>query len=146
MIESAMIKGKTRLVAVSNRLPIVLKKETNRWRIEPGSGGLVTAMAPVLRNRGGLWIGWPGATGKIKLRKLLDQASKEIGYDLIPISISPEEEKDYYLGYANSIIWPLFHDLPAYCEFDPRYWYTYLEVNRRFARAVADNTRQNDYI
>jgi len=137
---------KTRLVAVSNRLPVVLKKEINRWRIEPGSGGLVTALAPVLKNRGGLWIGWPGATEKIKLQPLLDEASVKTGYKLIPVTISPEEMKDYYLGYANSVIWPLFHDLQAYCEFIPKYWYTYLEVNRRFAQAVADNTGKTDYI
>ena len=141
-----MTAEKTRLVAVSNRLPIVLKKDRNRWRIESGSGGLVTALAPVLKNRGGLWIGWPGATEKIKLQPLLDEASIKTGYRLIPVTISPEEVKDYYLGYANSVIWPLFHDLQAFCEFIPRYWYTYLEVNRRFARAVADNTGKTDYV
>ena len=52
---------KNRLVIVSNRLPVVLSRDNaGDWQLEPGSGGLVTAMAPVLRNRGGLWIGWTG--------------------------------------------------------------------------------------
>jgi len=137
---------KTRLVAVSNRLPIVLKKDHNRWRIESGSGGLVTALAPVLKNRGGVWIGWPGATGKISLQPLLEKASIRTGYKLIPVTISPEEEKDYYLGYANSIIWPLFHDLQSLCRFKPGYWYAYLKINRRFSEAIAENTTKTDYI
>ncbi len=53
---------KQRLIIVSNRLPVVLNKGANGdLQIEPGSGGLVTALAPVLKNRGGLWIGWPGS-------------------------------------------------------------------------------------
>ena len=51
------------LVVVSNRLPFaILREEDGPWRIEPGSGGLVTALRPVLRNRGGRWIGWAGVT------------------------------------------------------------------------------------
>jgi trehalose 6-phosphate synthase len=141
-----MTSEKTRLVAVSNRLPIVLKKDKNRWHIESGSGGLVTALAPVLRNRGGLWIGWPGTTEKAKLQTLLDEASVKTGYKLIPVPMSPEEADNYYLGYSNSVIWPLFHDLQSKCEFRPRYWYSYMEVNRRFARTIADNTSEKDYI
>jgi trehalose 6-phosphate synthase len=141
-----MTLKKTRLVAVSNRLPIVLNKVKDRWHITSGSGGLVTALAPVLRNRGGLWIGWPGTTEKTSLQSLLNNASAKTGYKLIPVFISPEEAYDYYLGYANSIIWPLFHDLQSKCDFNPQYWYTYMEVNRRFARTIAENTSKTDYI
>src|SRR5919106_3156324 len=49
-----------RLLVVSNRLPIVLDKKDDGWTLKPGSGGLVSALAPVLSHRGGLWIGWPG--------------------------------------------------------------------------------------
>ena len=57
-----------RIVIVSNRLPIVLTKgESGEWQVEPSSGGLVTAIAPILRDRGGLWIGWPGTLEEIDL-------------------------------------------------------------------------------
>src|SRR5689334_14248204 len=49
-----------RLLVVSNRLPIVLEKKDDGWALKPGSGGLVSALAPVLSHRGGLWVGWPG--------------------------------------------------------------------------------------
>ena len=59
-------RGGSRLVVVSNRLPFVFKRVFKRgggggWRAEPGSGGLVSALLPVLRDRGGTWVGWPGA-------------------------------------------------------------------------------------
>jgi trehalose-6-phosphate synthase len=59
-------RTKNRVVIVSNRLPIVVaKREGGGWRIKPGQGGLVTALAPILRDRGGLWIGWPGTSEEV---------------------------------------------------------------------------------
>ncbi len=52
-----MESGSQRLVVVSNRLPAALKKENGEWTVQAGGGGLVTALAPVLKNRGGMWIG-----------------------------------------------------------------------------------------
>ncbi|MDH4174750.1 MAG: hypothetical protein OEV97_13515, partial [Betaproteobacteria bacterium] len=54
--------GRERLIVVSNRLPFTFRKERGVWQSEPGGGGLVTALLPVLRDRGGMWIGWPGTT------------------------------------------------------------------------------------
>ena len=72
---NAFQRSKNRLVIVSNRLPIVLEKDSEgRWRAKPGSGGLVTAMAPVLRHRGGLWIGWP-----VRACEDLKSAGKSMG-------------------------------------------------------------------
>ncbi len=49
-----------RLIVVSNRLPIVMTRTDDGWSVDSGSGGLVTAMEPVLRDRGGNMVGWPG--------------------------------------------------------------------------------------
>jgi trehalose 6-phosphate synthase/phosphatase len=141
---------KNRLVIVSNRLPVVLARDdTDRWRAEPGSGGLVTAMAPVLKDRGGLWIGWPGAAAgeenDMHLEPLLD-AVAEGGYTFKPVSLTAEEVDGYYHGFANEILWPLFHDLQTRCNFDPSYWKAYRRVNRKFARVIADQTGADDHI
>ena len=45
--------------------------------------------------------------------------------------------QNFYLGFSNEIIWPLFHDLQSLCNFDPAYWRTYCEVNRKFADVIA---------
>ena len=144
-----MSKAKTplkKLVIVSNRLPIVLEKNNGSWDIRQGSGGLVTAMAPVLRNRGGLWLGWPGASDNSDLTKPMKEASKNIGYQLKPVMLSQDDIDNYYHGFSNEIVWPLFHDLQSRCNFDPKYWLSYQNVNRRFASVILKNTNKDDYI
>jgi trehalose 6-phosphate synthase/phosphatase len=141
--------NKNRLVIVSNRLPVVLiKTKNNSYEVQTGSGGLVTALAPVLSNRGGLWIGWPGNVDQdfTVFNKLLAEKSKDIGYDLKPIYLTQEERDMYYKGFANEILWPLFHDLIGYCNFDPEYWNAYQTVSEKFAMVTADNVKENDFI
>ena len=139
----------TRLVIVSNRLPVVLHKKTGKgWEAVPGSGGLVTALAPVLRDRGGVWIGWPGTTktsGK-ELEAVLERFTQDSGFTFKPVSLTAEEAKKYYCGFANEISWPLFHDFASRCNFDPSYWSSYQKVNRKFALAIQENLASNDYI
>jgi len=136
-----------RTIIVSNRLPIVLTKgDEGEWQIQPGSGGLVTALAPVLRDRGGLWIGWPGTLEDVDLDELLAIGSKSAGYTLKPVMLTAEEVNQYYFGFSNEILWPLFHSLQSRCNFDPAYWSTYQAVNRKFAQVIAENARANDYI
>jgi trehalose 6-phosphate synthase len=143
----------TRLTVVSNRLAIVVDKDNDgKWTIKPGSGGLVTALGPVLRDRGGLWIGWlgsnlQGALDEPTLEELLARGSRETGYSLKPVELSEDEVQKYYFGFSNEILWPLFHDLPSRCNFDPAYWRVYEQVNGKFARTVADNTEEKeDYV
>src|SRR5262245_16945278 len=111
------------------------------WRGKRGSGGLVSALLPLLRHRGGTWIGWPGTSAtSAELNKAIAQSSADAGYILRPVHLTAEEVHDFYQGFSNEVIWPLFHDLQSLCNFDPAYWRTYCEVNRKFARAIMDNT------
>ena len=142
-------KKDVRLIIVSNILPIVLSKgKDKQWHIQPGSGGLVTALAPVLRNRGGIWIGWPGITNdeKINTESILRNETKEFGYTLKPVELTPEEKEKYYKGFANEIIWPLFHDFIAHCKFKPEYWFAYQQVNWKFAETIKENVKNSDFI
>jgi len=142
-----MESGMQKLVVVSNRLPAALKKENDNWTVKSGSGGLVTAMAPVLKNRGGVWIGWSGASDPdVDVDSLLADFSAEAGYELCTVPLTEEEVDGYYYGFSNEIIWPLFHDLQTRCRFLPRYWRAYLDVNFKFAEVVARKSDQDDYI
>jgi len=141
-----MQQPEKRLVIVSNRLPIVLEKQQDSWHVSHGAGGLVTALAPVLRNRGGLWIGWPGTPDDGTLAEPITQASNETGYRLVPVMLTAHDIDTYYHGFANEVIWPLFHDLPSRCNFENEYWESYKEVNRKFAEVILETTNQDDYI
>jgi trehalose 6-phosphate synthase len=138
-----------RLVIVSNRLPVTLSADADgTWQARPGSGGLVTALAPVLRERGGVWIGWPGTLVEdgVDLAPLLREATADAGYELAPVELTAEQHENFYLGFANEIVWPLFHDLQSLCRFRPRYWRSYEEVNRAFSAVVAQETTAADYV
>lgn len=137
---------------VSNRLPMSVRmNEKGKWTMEPGSGGLVTALAPVLKNRGGLWIGWPGvpaedASRTMDIENLLARYGSMAGYDLKPVFLTGDEVDLYYHGFSNEVLWPLFHDLFSHCNFHPEYWTAYRKVNGRFASVIARETGDTDYL
>jgi trehalose 6-phosphate synthase/phosphatase len=137
-----------RLLVVSNRLPVVLEETPSGWALKPGAGGLVSALAPVLSHRGGLWVGWPGLplTAGGSWEQVLAEGNRDQGYELVPVLLSAEEVHLFYEGFSNAVLWPLFHDLVSACDFQPAYWYAYLEVNRKFAAAVVERSQPDDFI
>lgn len=136
-----------RLVIVSNRLPIVINRAADGdWRAEPGAGGLITALAPVMRQRGGLWIGWPAAPPGAPAGDLLAEVGREMGFDLAPVPLSEELVQGFYLGFSNEALWPLFHDMLDRCVFDRGNWAIYQAANRQFAETVLRVTHEDDLL
>ena len=121
------------LVVVANRLPVdmeTLPDGTQRWR--RGPGGLVTALEPMLRSREGAWVGWPGLADA-------DVAPfVEDGLQLHPVRLSTREVEDYYEGFSNGTLWPLYHDVIVPPAFHRHWWQAYVRVNQRFAEVVAE--------
>jgi trehalose 6-phosphate synthase len=137
------------LIVVSNRLPFVLaKQDTGAWRIEAGSGGLVTALRPVLKDRGGTWIGWSGAADDEEngASEAFAGAEARFGYRLVSVPLSSSERDGFYQGFSNQVVWPLFHDLPSLCNFDPAFWSVYQAVNRHFAEVTRDYAKAGDLV
>ena len=133
-----------RMVIVSNRLPITIERREGECRATPSSGGLVTALHPVVSSRRSVWIGWPGAgESREEIVKAVRAASTP-QLTLTPVFLTEKEKKDYYVGFANEILWPLFHDLPSRCCFLPRYWEAYETANRKFAQAVSVQAGEGD--
>lgn len=129
-----------RLLIVSNRLPVSIKaNNVQEPKIKLSDGGLVTALEPVLRHRGGVWIGWAGSCegDADDLTALLKKDGAVDGFSLVPVTLTREDVEEFYEGFSNQVIWPLFHDQFNHCDFDPRYWDAYRRVNRKFASVVA---------
>ncbi len=135
-----------RFLIVSNRLPAVIGRQQDEWRIRPGSGGLVTALEPIMRKEQGLWVGWPGCGDEAPLGELLQKFENEHGYRLAAVPLSDEEVEKYYRGFSNEALWPLFHDLLGFCRFSLENWQAYQEVNQRFAESVAAHAGPEDLI
>jgi trehalose 6-phosphate synthase len=140
---------KSHIIIVSNRLPLILKKTVDRKiEMEKGAGGLVTSMAPVLKNRNGIWIGWPGYAQEIDIDdKILPIIQSAVsGYRVKPVMLTSDELKNFYEGFSNSILWPLFHNFTDKCLFLPEYWTSYQTVNQKFAFIVYQNSDDLDFI
>jgi len=135
-----------RLIKVSNRLPVSIKKTAAGMRVERSSGGLATALESVWQEQPGVWIGWPGTAENQPVKELLARASRRRPYELQGVVLSTEEIDKFYAGFTNEIIWPLFHDMPSRCNFDPDYWAIYQKVNRKFACATAERARDDDFV
>lgn len=127
-----MASGLASFVVVANRLPVdrVFNPDgTTSWRTSPG--GLVSALEPVMRRQGGAWIGWHGAAEE-RLRPF-----EHDGIRLVPVRLSTDEVEDYYEGFSNGTLWPLYHDVIATPQFHREWWDSYVRVNARFAKAAA---------
>jgi trehalose 6-phosphate synthase len=119
-------------IVVANRLPVDLERApdgTQRWKHSPG--GLVSALEPFLRSKSGAWVGWPGVAD-VDVEEFDDE-----GLRLIPVTLSATEVRDYYEGFSNATLWPLYHDVVEPPVFDRTWWDSYVKVNHRFAEATA---------
>ena len=137
------------IIIVSNRLPFILEKtEDGNIEVGKGAGGLVTAMAAVLKSRDGTWIGWPGYVEESDIEGSMLPAiqSAASGYSVKPVMLNSYELKNYYEGFSNSILWPLFHNFTDKCIFLSEYWKSYKEVNEKFAVTVYQNADDLDFL
>ena len=126
----------SRLVVVSNRVGPV--KDAAR------AGGLAVALVEALKSRGGLWYGWSGKVDE----HVQDQAKIEnVGsLSLATVDLSAEEHEEYYNGFANRCLWPLFHYRIDLTAFDRRYYEGYRRVNAKFARVLHPLLKPDDTI
>jgi trehalose 6-phosphate synthase/phosphatase len=141
------VSTKQRLLVVSNRLPLTAKRVSGRWRGERSSGGLVAAMAPLMEQTHGLWLGWPGDAlpGEPEGRaRLMREWEEEHGY--VAVEIPAKVSRSFYEGYANDTLWPLLHGFPTRVVFAPESWGAYRAANERFAEAVLSKARKGDLI
>jgi trehalose 6-phosphate synthase len=116
-----------RLVVVSNRVAVDTRK--------PDSGGLAVAIQAALETSGGIWFGWSGKVDDTLPGELKTAARGPLTY--ATLDLSQRDFDEYYLGFANRVLWPLFHLRSGLVEYSRRDFAGYLRVNRMFARALA---------
>ncbi len=134
-----------RFIIISNRLPINITKRKNNMNYKRSAGGLATGMASFYEKYESLWIGWPGIISEKKQEKesIRQHLEKE---DMVPVFLSRQEQENYYEGFSNKTIWPLFHYFSQNTVYEQRYWNTYKKVNIRFAETVLKFAKPDDII
>jgi trehalose 6-phosphate synthase len=129
-------RGESDFVVVANRLPIDMERlPDGTTAYERSPGGLVTALEPLLRKRRGAWIGWPGLTDGLPDGQ--EDPIFEEDLEMQPVRLSADDFSEYYEGFSNATLWPLYHDVIVKPIYHRRWWDRYVDVNRRFAEAAA---------
>ena len=137
-----------RLVVVSNRLPYNPSRTSRGIRYVKGSGGLVTALDPILRLSNGLWIGWDGGTGPpIKRKRVtISEPEGEGSYQIRFVDLTEKEIGHYYYSFSNRTLWPLFHNFIGMSHFNSTHWMTYFKTNAYFAGTTQEEANPSDII
>ncbi|TCC92784.1 bifunctional alpha,alpha-trehalose-phosphate synthase (UDP-forming)/trehalose-phosphatase [Pedobacter hiemivivus] len=137
-----IVNNKT--IIISNRLPIKLTEENGEYKLSPSEGGLATGLGSVYKQGNNIWIGWPGI--EIPEERHNEVRKKLAELNLIPVFLTNEEISLYYEGFSNEVLWPVFHYLVTYANFDQIYWDYYKIVNEKFKEAVIANLSAGDTI
>ena len=115
-----------RLVVVSNR--VASFKDPAR------AGGLAVALLDALRRSGGMWFGWSGEVSETERR--IPKLERHSKLSVATLDLTPADYEDYYNGFANSTLWPLFHYRIDLATFDREHYQGYVKVNQRFAHTL----------
>lgn len=143
----------SRLLVVSNRLPVSIEQRKNSFNIKPSVGGLATGLGSFYKSYDSSWLGWCGITSdNLSKNKINDIEIKlKNDYSNIPLFLTENEVNKYYYGFCNRTIWPLFHCFTQYVIYDEKQWECYKKVNKKFCDAIIkiaepdDNIWINDY-
>src|SRR5271166_5082809 len=127
----------SRLVIVSNRVADL----DNQVQ----SGGLAVALGDALRSIGGIWFGWDGNIvdegTPIQVRRTVQN-----GVTIATIPMTDRDYEEYYIGFANKVLWPVCHYRLDLVQFEPAYFEGYKRVNRGFANALLPLLRADDVV
>ena len=135
----------SKLIIASNRLPVKIHKDKNTMKITPSAGGLATGLKSYHKGSDSIWIGWPGIIPESdKEAKKINLLLKE--EQCLPVFLEEELITNYYDGFSNATLWPLFHYFTEFTEFNETYWDAYCRVNELFAEKILENADDNDKV
>jgi trehalose 6-phosphate synthase/phosphatase len=136
-----------RLLIVSNRLPVSVEKSADGLRLRRSVGGLVTGLKSFYQSHESVWIGWPGIVREGIQEEMGDLGARLMSeHSCYPVFLSQVELDQYYYGFSNKTLWPLFHYFTQYAAYDEDFWTSYERANRVFADTVSSIARPTDTI
>ncbi|OAG28809.1 trehalose 6-phosphate synthase [Nematocida displodere] len=138
------MEEKGRILVVSNRLPLKVKKEAGKYVYTPTSGGLVTGLNCAQETLNFLWVG--------SLENVPAEEREEVRKNCIetfkfyPIFVEDEMYSKYYNNMCNGVLWPLLHSFSDLISYDIADYIAYKRVNEQFAAAILEMAQENDLI
>ena len=134
----------SRANAATRRLVVVSNRVTPTVAAKPDSGGLAVAIRSALQQSGGIWFGWSGEVQETVRTEPSIATDGQLSF--ATVDLSQKDFDEYYIGYANRVLWPLFHFRSSLVQFSRRSLSGYLRVNRKFARTLAPMLLPQDLV
>ncbi len=141
-----------KLLIVSNRLPVTVIQRKGELSFRESVGGLVSGLRPYLASLETstdapepMWIGWPGIAAPETVREEI-KARLSSEFQAYPVFLNKGLVDNFYRGFCNRTIWPLFHYFPEYAEFKEEYWRAYQRANAAFRDAILKIVRPGDSV
>jgi trehalose 6-phosphate synthase/phosphatase len=138
---------------VSNRLSITAKREEGVWNFTNSVGGVATGLTSYLetlrRDGGGpaeyVWVGWPGVNVEEEYKE--EVRDRLLGqFQSLPVFLTEAEVENFYQGFCNKTIWPLYHYFPEFTNYKQEYWLNYRKVNEAFCDTLAGIVKKGDVV
>lgn len=134
-----------KLIIISNRLPLTIVKENDEYKVKSSAGGLATGLNSLQTNLERHWIGWPGIyLDNQKKKEEFDTKLANLNFHSIHLNV--KQIDNYYKGYSNSVLWPLFHYFFSDVRTRDSYWNTYKEVNQLFLEKTLEVIEPDDVV
>lgn len=124
-----------------------MRRDNGKLVFEPSVGGVATGLSSLDTDWEKCWIGWPGIDLGDCSGDQVSSAQRRLRKEnFYPVGLSAREVEDYYHGFCNEVVWPIFHYFVQYATYKKKFWDSYIEVNGKFARAILDVARDGDRI
>jgi len=135
----------SKTIIVSNRLPVKIAEKDGEFVLAPSEGGLATGLGSIYRNGNNVWIGWPGLV--VPEQKDQDNIRQQLAdMNLMPVYLEQEEINNFYEGFSNETLWPVFHYMAVYARYEQIYWDAYYRVNEKFRDLILSVAQPDDVI
>ncbi|MBC8053144.1 MAG: bifunctional alpha,alpha-trehalose-phosphate synthase (UDP-forming)/trehalose-phosphatase [Sphingobacteriaceae bacterium] len=135
----------SKTIIISNRLPVKIYENNGGYELKRSEGGLATGLGAIYQQGENMWIGWPGIEAHTNEAKEQIKAKLSL-INLCPVFLSPDDISNYYEGFSNEVLWPVFHYHSTYAKYEKTYWESYKEVNAKFRDAVLEIAEPDDII
>ncbi len=141
-----------RLIIVSNRLPVTVESNKGKLAFKQSAGGLVQGLSASIEtimsltgSKDYIWVGWPGATIKKDEQESIKNELLN-SLNAYPVFLTEEEMEKFYLGFCNSTIWPLFHNISTFATYEESDFLEYKNVNEKFKKTILEIAQEEDII
>ncbi|HEY1870215.1 MAG TPA: trehalose-6-phosphate synthase, partial [Chitinophagaceae bacterium] len=142
----------SRLIIVSNRLPFSIDHEGDEVRLRQSSGGLVSAIKSYFESNAALeeitdklWFGVAHFPQE-DWEQAISNHSVKYDFEIHPLFVDKQLYNDYYNGFSNSVLWPLFHYFPTLVQYPANFFEAYVQLNKKFCQELSSIIQPNDVI